>query len=347
MNNSQRPTLSVVLSCYNSMHAIEQLRSLRGQHELADEIIVIDDSTDGTIYPALERELANHTSRIVLHRNSSNLGMWASYNRALAMATSDLIATCDHDDFWFPDKLSVVRTALLDPTVAGVTSDGVVMISDAKIDPPSSPNDGSFLTQQGWSPAKRQHLQSVELDFLLRRNMLSGTSLVFRRELLEKMLPLPSDMFPDHWLACCIAASGLLQLLDIPLFRYRIHPGNAVGIGEPSRKRSEQLRIPLARLSTETTNRLREMNERAAGVVDSYEQFLDVRQALRTGTRQQLIRTLRKVPLSDSVSGMRKFYPSGSRAVADVLRLAVLLTKGRGIAATSELVNIEIPDEII
>lgn len=323
-------TISVVMSCYNSPLVVEQLRSIRTQTSLPDQLVVIDDSTDPDIFPMLERELVDFPGEVVLERNVANLGLWLSWSRALALATSTIVACCDHDDVWAPNKIERMRDVFLDPTICGMVSDAAVF--DGEFDPDaaraierrpaaSTRNRVSYrslLTEQGWR--RRKDGQLLPLARLLRRNVTSGATLAFRRELLAHILPLPTDMYPDHWIACNAAARGLLVLVNEPLVHYRLHANNTVGLERANPLQS--FGDPFRRPTTATLGRLRTGSQSgSAAVVDSWERYLGMRTAFRAKNIGEFRAQLRDRPARTRMRDVR-FYPDVTKAGADLLRVA-------------------------
>ena len=100
-------TVSVVMSTYNGDRYLEeQLQSLADQVHLPHELVVADDgSTDGT-WDIVQDFAARAPFPVVSTRNSENLGYGASFLAATGRASGRLVAFCDQDDVWHPDKLA-------------------------------------------------------------------------------------------------------------------------------------------------------------------------------------------------------------------------------------------------
>ena len=113
--------VSVVMGTHNgAKHIREQLESIQGQSVSPLEIIISDDdSTDGT-REVLEAA-ARRDSRIRLTRNCPALGFSENFLRAAALAVGDLIAFCDQDDIWAPEKLELCVRQFEDNRVTLVT----------------------------------------------------------------------------------------------------------------------------------------------------------------------------------------------------------------------------------
>src|SRR5690606_21571564 len=102
------------------------------------------------------------------------------------------------------------------------------------------------------------------IGVLLRRNLVLGASLAFRRELLEAALPFGDGWVHDAWLA--VVATALdpngVRVIEHPLLDYRQHGSNLIG----ARRRS--LGGTLARLREPRTGRNERLLVAAASLVD-------------------------------------------------------------------------------
>ena len=120
----QNNTVSVVMCTYNgaSRHLREQLDSIFSQTVLPLEIVVQDDgSTDSTM--AVLDEYARKAPRGVafrVYRNAVQKGINRNFFSAMRRAEGDLIAVCDQDDIWLPDKIEVQAAAMADGLMMSV-----------------------------------------------------------------------------------------------------------------------------------------------------------------------------------------------------------------------------------
>jgi glycosyltransferase involved in cell wall biosynthesis len=108
------PLVSVIMPVFNGAKYIsEALSSIRDQHYLPLEILVIDDgSTDDTA------SCIKEFSRDIRYVYQPNKGPAAARNKGLSLARGELFAFLDADDLWPPDKLHRQVSFLLDnPTI--------------------------------------------------------------------------------------------------------------------------------------------------------------------------------------------------------------------------------------
>jgi glycosyltransferase involved in cell wall biosynthesis len=99
------PKVSVIMSAYNSeKHLKEAVESILTQTAKDFEFIIVDDcSTDKT--PAILNEFLQRDQRIKLIRNTENIGLTRSLNKAIKGAKGKYIARMDADDIAMKQRL--------------------------------------------------------------------------------------------------------------------------------------------------------------------------------------------------------------------------------------------------
>lgn len=114
------PYFSVVIPSYNAAATIQDtLAGLRAQTYSDWEAIVVDDSsTDRT--RDLTRAAVQSDSRIRLVRNPAKGPSAARNCGALEHARGAVVAFCDADDIWHPNKLAELFSCFADTSVDGV-----------------------------------------------------------------------------------------------------------------------------------------------------------------------------------------------------------------------------------
>ena len=126
-------TLSVVIATYNGEKFLrEQIDSVLAQTLKPDEIIVSDDgSTDGT-WQILEEYRSKYPKLFRLYRNEKGLGPHENFKHAFQYVTCDLVAPCDQDDIWMPEKLERC-VAAMDKDTSLVFCDEVIKQEDGRL----------------------------------------------------------------------------------------------------------------------------------------------------------------------------------------------------------------------
>jgi hypothetical protein len=214
-----------------------QLESLRAQ---TDERWVCVISDDGSRAERFEQilELVAGDDRFEVSRSPERQGFYRNFERALAMAPADaeLIALCDQDDRWDPDKLQTLRAALGDATL---------VYSDLRL----VDRDGRVLRDTLWRGRANNH---DDLASMLVANTITGAATLFHRRLLDVALPFPDTpgfQFHDAWLSVAALASGRVAYVNRPLYDYVQHPGAVFGdvTHGPRRPRAVRPSNPLTR----------------------------------------------------------------------------------------------------
>lgn len=114
---SDRP-VSVALATFNGASYLrEQLASIAGQSRLPDELVACDDrSADDTV--AILNEFASQAPFPVhVSVNPERLGYARNFRRASGLCSGDMIAFCDQDDWWAPEKLDRLCREFENPRV--------------------------------------------------------------------------------------------------------------------------------------------------------------------------------------------------------------------------------------
>lgn len=148
-----------------------------------------------------------------------------NFERAIQSGTGGLIALCDQDDVWLPNKLKRLVDAMeRDPDVVAVFSDAVVVDADLK------QLGYTMWRQVGFTqPRQRQIRENRPWEVLFKDPVVTGATLMFRRELLPYILPIPDSWMHDAWIAQIAASQGRLVAVKEPLILYRQHAGNVIG----------------------------------------------------------------------------------------------------------------------
>ena len=205
-------SVSVVMAVYNGRRFLQaQVESVLAELLPGDEFIAVDDgSTDGSL--AFLNEFDSPAMRVLA--NPRNLGVAATFERGLRLATHEFVFLCDQDDVWLPGKRAAFVEAFeRDLTVSVVISDAEVIDAQGRVIAPSF-----MATRQGFDGS---------LLGTLWRNRYLGCSMALRRSLLAKALPVPR-LAPMHdmWFGTLGRFAGNVVYLPQPLLQYRRHSGN-------------------------------------------------------------------------------------------------------------------------
>lgn len=226
----------------------EQLESILAGSVLPQQIVISDDASSDETLAVARATVADRVPLTVLY-NDPALGVTRNFERAALACTSELVALSDQDDSWHPDRLAVAVAAFRD------RPELTLLHADARlVDAAGSPLGHTLFEALEVSERERELVHSGRaIEALLRRNLVTGATTVFRRELLERATPFPPEWVHDEWLATIAAATGRVDLTDRTLIDYRQHGANQIGatrlglrgkvrrVLEPRRARNERL----------------------------------------------------------------------------------------------------------
>ena len=131
----------------------------------------------------------------------------------------------DQDDVWLCDKIetSIERIQQLEKQSGNVP---LLVFSDKEI----VDNKLQLLCTSYFKLKKIPKNWHLTTGQLCQQNVVSGCTMLFNRQLLDKALPIPEQAYMhDWWLALVATSCGKLELIDRPLIKYRQHGANAIG----------------------------------------------------------------------------------------------------------------------
>lgn len=270
--------VSVALCTHNGEPYVgEQVRSILDQVPAAAELVVGDDaSTDGTvavIRAAVGRHRAEHPGSTIdlrIIERDAPLGVTRNFEQTIAACSGDIVALSDQDDVWPAGRLARLLPLFADSAVLLVHTDARLVDADGR------DSGRRLLATLEASPRERELLErGAALEVLIRRNLVTGATVLLRRDLAERSMPFPESWVHDEWLAMMAAVEGGLRLVPEPWLDYRQHGANVIGASEVTwARRWERLREP-------RDERAGRLVARAGALVDRLAQRPDCAAALR------------------------------------------------------------------
>lgn len=224
-------TTEVLVCTFNGARYIaEQLDSIFSQSASIDQISIYDDqSSDGTverIHAYLAQLPEAQRERVRLEVNGTNLGYAGNFMQAIEKSTGEILFLCDQDDIWESSKVVRFLDAFRNSGADMVFSDGALIDAEGR-----RYSNATVLSSYGLGRRHVLRFQSHAFVLLSKRNYINGCAAAVRRSAALQALPLPCDMPHDYWLALWCSVNGGVYALAEPLYRYRQHAHNVVGIG--------------------------------------------------------------------------------------------------------------------
>ena len=226
--------ISVALCTYNGeLFLKDQLESIFKQTRLPDEIIVCDDcSTDSMV------EILNNFQKIFpvsfkIYVNEKNLGVSKNFEKAISLCSGDII----QDDVWMPEKIEkIIKVFTRNKDCSYVFSDAYIVNKDLHPLGYTMWNGISFDRLQ-----RKKFIKGIQLEVVLKHNVVTGATMAFRSSLREVILPIPAIWIHDAWIALLGSMLGRGYFVERPLIYYRQHDyqligGKKLGVSDKVRK---------------------------------------------------------------------------------------------------------------
>lgn len=222
----KRKKILVLLSAYNGEKYIEQqINSILKQKDVEIKLLIRDDgSSDNTL--GVIKRVSQQNNRITIIKGE-NIGFVKSFTALVIEAYKyydyDYYAFADQDDIWHLNKLSVASSKLegLDESTPNMISSNCNLVD----------SNGNFLKKL------RNYSIHYKIGNVLYGACLQGCSMVFNRKALELYATHPTEnTYHDVWMLFICVYFGCFIYHSEPLFDYRIHNNNAIGISKPQKK---------------------------------------------------------------------------------------------------------------
>jgi glycosyltransferase involved in cell wall biosynthesis len=213
--------IAVVMATCNGAAFIEQqLHSILQQTLQPDLIIIRDDASEDATFEILTR-FANQPG-FNISQNPQRLGVNENFAKAVAdVPDGYLIAFCDQDDYWLPEKLEksvqLLNSLTTDPTQPAMVYSDLILI-----------NEAGELIHHSVHQQRGQHRYEHVWDTFIYGNMVSGCTIVMNpaMKLILATLPPQGGFIYDAWLAMAAFGFGKIAKLPQPLIHYRQHTQN-------------------------------------------------------------------------------------------------------------------------
>ncbi len=201
------------MATYNGREFLnEQLQSILDQTWSNMEVIICDDaSSDGT--QEIIMAFAEKDKRVKYYFNQTNAGVNKNFESGFLKTTGEFIAIADQDDVWKKNKIEEQLKLFSDENTILTHSASVQFIHN---DLPLHKLKAKATKRMTGNDSRR----------LLIRNSISGHNIVFRKRLLQHILPIPKNVMYDWWLCEVATCNGYIAATDSVLAYHRRHSNN-------------------------------------------------------------------------------------------------------------------------
>ncbi len=206
--------VSIVVCTYNGSKFLnEQINSLINQDYKPIEIVVVDDCSTDNTWILLNDWKERYPDLFRLYKNDTNLGYNRNFEKGIQLAKGVYISLSDQDDIWLPTKVSESVAAInLMPNAILAHCKNVAM------------ENGALKSNH---TNLRIFFQGSDLRKLFLHSQFSGHAIIFKRSLLEFIIPFPDGIIYDWWISVNACAIGSIAFVDKILVHHRVHDSNA------------------------------------------------------------------------------------------------------------------------
>ena len=220
-------TISVAMCTFNgSRYLEEQLASIAQQTALPLELVICDDGSTDATGKIVQQFALRSPFPVRFHQNANTLGSTANFEQAIRLCRGDLIALCDQDDRWVPEKLAHMGGLLQEhPEAGGVFSDALLIDGEGSLLPQT------LWQHNGFNDARQKAFAGTQASLqLIQRDTVTGAAMMFRASFVPMLVPIAQGWVHDGWIAALIASFGQLRLTPACLIYYRLHTAQQVGL---------------------------------------------------------------------------------------------------------------------
>jgi glycosyltransferase involved in cell wall biosynthesis len=229
--------IEILLATFNGENYLEALLESISSQTYSDWVLSVadDGSSDGTL-EILKKFQNKFKDRVFIKVNSTRMGASENFMNLMASMKLDLVAFCDQDDIWLPNKLSRLYDEYMEQERKSKdTKSPILIYSDARI------VDEKLKTLQPslFQFHKTQGSVSHSYNMLKYRNCITGCTVLTNRDAVNMAIKSATDLFHkfqtkvvmhDHWLGLVVSVnSGSIVRVEDALVLYRQHEKNAVG----------------------------------------------------------------------------------------------------------------------
>jgi len=317
--------VSVALCTHNGARFVAaQIASILQQSRPVDEIVLSDDASSDDTVGIVERAVDEHrvehgvSPELIVFRNDPPLRVTKNFEQALLATTGDLVALCDQDDVWHPQRIELLSQKFEDPSVDFVFGNAI------QVDAMGQSLGHDLFEALGLSVQERKLVESGQAyRQFMRRNLATGATAMLRRSLVDAAAPFPGEWLHDEWLAVIAAARGGVRIYDEPLTDYRQHESNQVGMERLG------LRRKFAMFAQPRTERNLRLYQRAQALAERIDGITGIPDHYRIAAREKFsfeaarqaypeARVLRVVPILRQL--LRGRYRSFGTGMKDAVR---------------------------
>ncbi len=211
--SNNKALVSIVMPAYNcEKYVVEAINSILAQTYRNWELLVLDDGSKDNTLQIIE-EFSQKDSRIKALPNGKNIGVSATRNRGIELASGEWIAFLDSDDMWKPEKLEK-QFEIVEKEAAEFLFTG-----------------SSYINEEGEAYKEIFEVpEKITYKKLRNQNVISCSSVLVKKKYFEHIKMEKDEMHEDYAVWLRILKTGVTAFgVNEPLLIYRISRNSKSG----------------------------------------------------------------------------------------------------------------------
>ncbi|HFU4234897.1 TPA: glycosyltransferase family 2 protein [Streptococcus suis] len=211
--SNNKALVSIVMPAYNcEKYVVEAINSILAQTYRNWELLVLDDGSKDNTLRIIE-EFSQKDSRIKALPNGKNMGVSATRNRGIELASGEWIAFLDSDDMWKPEKLEK-QFEIVEKEAAEFLFTG-----------------SSYINEEGEAYKEIFEVpEKITYKKLRNQNVISCSSVLVKKKYFEHIKMEKDEMHEDYAVWLRILKTGVTAFgVNEPLLIYRISRNSKSG----------------------------------------------------------------------------------------------------------------------
>ncbi len=221
--------ISVAMATRNGERFLrEQLETIAAQTRQPAELVVCDDASTDRTTAILERFASASSFLVRVQVNERRLGAGDNFLQAAALCKGDVIAFCDQDDLWRPEKLERCTDELSAASALLVVHANEVVLDDGTPTGERFPRIDSTYAAPPLSSDPWQGLPGMSMVFDAGLTGMAAPQLRPRSH-----VDPAQQILHDEWIYLLARSLGTVVFLSERLGSYRQHGQNVLGAPAP------------------------------------------------------------------------------------------------------------------
>ena len=213
--------IDILMATYNGeKYLAEQIDSIICQTYKNWNLLIRDDGSSDNTFKILKEYEKKDDSIKIIKDKKGNLGIAKNFEELLKISSSELIMFSDQDDVWKKDKIKIMLKYVGNSDL--IISDAIV--TNEKLECIS---ESLFCLVK----SKNGIIKNVI------KNTYYGCCMLFKRKILEEVLPIPNNKEIGHdlWIGLISEKYYKVKFIDEKLIYFRRHSNNVTTINKSKR----------------------------------------------------------------------------------------------------------------